>query len=300
MPNLPPALQVFPTLTRYALRPRRLAEIPIGGPSAPQISAKALQQSAIHLYHDLGVLVWVGCSVEQGGLVARLDAWEGDVVRRREGGLGEGDLYRALDEKRTGNIKPSAVLRLATTRFEETLHERIPELKTAKDIDVRETQIIVPGSPPPRGIIHKTVDGPRHLPIESFTTIGVDRISGLTIGETRFFTVGASNYVGGARVDYMILKQTKTDSSKASKDAKGKSLQERISVTLYWGNGKLKQRRRAGDEAQGAIFEDVVSRVMQPLWDIEGSTWADRAAELEAKREKKNWGVKTRPSTAAV
>ncbi|KAL7808646.1 hypothetical protein V8C26DRAFT_279940 [Trichoderma gracile] len=317
MPNLPPALQVFPTLTRYALRPRRLAEIPIGGPSAPQISAKALQQSAIHLYHDLGVLVWVGCSVEQvrrigdvlrqvvawggqGGLVARLDAWEGDVVRRRERGLGEGDLYRALDEKRTGNIKPSAVLRLATTRFEETLHERIPELKTVKDIDVRETQIIVPGSPPPRGIIHKTVDGPRHLPIESFTTIGVDRISGLTIGETRFFTVGASNYVGGARVDYMILKHTKTDNSKASKDAKGKSLQERISVTPYWGNGKLKQRRRAGDEAQGAIFEDVVSRVMQPLWDIEGSTWADRAAELEAKREKKNWGAKTRPSTAAV
>lgn len=117
MPNLPPALQVFPTLARYALRPRRLAEIPIGGPSTPQISAKALQQSAIHLYHDLGVLVWVGCSVDQvrrigdvlrqvvawggqGGLVARLDAWEGDVVRKREEGLREGDLYRALDEKR--------------------------------------------------------------------------------------------------------------------------------------------------------------------------------------------------------
>ncbi|KAL6879837.1 hypothetical protein HDV57DRAFT_517915 [Trichoderma longibrachiatum] len=315
MPNLPPAFQVFPALTRYAaLRPRRLAEIPIGGPSAPQISAKALQQSAIHLYHDLGVLVWVGCSVEQvrrigdvlkqvvawggqGGLVARLDAWEGDVVRRREGVVGEGDLYRALDEKRTGNLKPSAILRLATTRFEETLRERIPELKTAKNIDLRETQIIVPGSPPPRGIINKTVDGPRHLPIESFTTIGVDRITGLTISETRFFTVGSSNYVGGARVDYLMLKHTQNDDSKK---AKGKSLPDRISVMPYWGNGKLKQRRRASDEAQGAIFEDVVSRVMQPLWDIERSTWADRAAELEAKREKKNWGEKTRPSTAAV
>ncbi|EGR46324.1 uncharacterized protein TRIREDRAFT_109958 [Trichoderma reesei QM6a] len=318
MPNLPPALQVFPTLARYALRPRRLAEIPIGGPSTPQISAKALQQSAIHLYHDLGVLVWVGCSVDQvrrigdvlrqvvawggqGGLVARLDAWEGDVVRKREEGLREGDLYRALDEKRTGNIKPSAVLRLATTRFEETLYERIPELKTAKDIDVRETQIIVPGSPPPRGIINKTVDGPRHLPIESFTTISVDRITGLTIGETRFFTVGSSNYVGGARVDYLILKHTQNQNND-SKGAKGKSLQARTSVIPYWGNGKLKQRRRASDEAQGAIFEDVVSRVMQPLWDIEGGTWADRAAELEAKREKKNWGEKkkTRPSTTTT
>ncbi|PTB63445.1 hypothetical protein BBK36DRAFT_1126886 [Trichoderma citrinoviride] len=318
MPNLPPALQVFPTLTRFALRPRRLAEIPIGGPSTPQISAKALQQSAIHLYHDLGVLVWVGCSVDQvrrigdvlkqvvawggqGGLVARLDAWEGEVIRRREPELMHGDLYKALDEKRTGNIKPSAILRLATTRFEEILTERIPELKTAKDIDMRETQIIVPGSPPPRGIISKTVDGPRHLPIESFTTIGVNRISGLTIGETRFFTVGSSNYVGGARVDYLILKHTKNDDSNDAKDTK-----EEVGVTPYWGNGKLKQRRRASDEAQGAIFEDVVSRVMQPLWDIERSAWADRAAELEAKRledkEKRNWGErkKTRPSTTGT
>lgn len=45
------------------------------------------------------------------------------------------------------------LLQLATTRFEETLKERIPELRTAKDIDIRETQVILPGSPPPRGII---------------------------------------------------------------------------------------------------------------------------------------------------
>ncbi|KAL6854469.1 hypothetical protein J3F83DRAFT_718783 [Trichoderma novae-zelandiae] len=317
MPNLPPALQVFPTLTRFSLRPRRLTEIPIGGPSASQISAKALQQSAIHLYHDLGVLVFAGCSVPevrrigdvlrevvnwggQGGLVARLDAWEGEVVRRREGKLTEGDLYRALDEKRTGNIKPSAILRLATTRFEETLKERIPELNNATDIDIRESQIIVPGSPPPRGIINKTVDGPRHLPVESFTTVSVDRISGLTIGETRFFTVGSSNYVGGARVDYLMLKHTQTDNAKDTKDAKDESSPGRISVTPYWGNGKLKQRRRASDEAQGAIFEDVVSRVMQPLWDIERSVWAGRAAELGAKKEKKNWEERRRPSTTAV
>ncbi|EHK19624.1 uncharacterized protein TRIVIDRAFT_76984 [Trichoderma virens Gv29-8] len=294
MPRIPPALQVFPTLTRFAIRPRRLAEVPIGGP-ASSVSAKALQQSAIHLYHDLGVLVFAGCSVRevrrigdvlkeivalggQGGLVTRLDAWEGEVVRRREKSVEEKDLYKSLDEKRTGIIKPTALLQLATSRFEKTFKERIPELKSAKDIDIRETQVILPASPPPRGIINKTVDGPRRLPIESFTTMGVNRVSGFTIGETRFFTVGSNNYVGGARVDYMMLKYDE------KKDSKDKSAN--VSVTPYWGHGKLKQRRRASDETQGAIFDDVVSKVMQPLWDVERSVWATKAEEL-AKKEKK-------------
>lgn len=118
MPRLPPALEVFPTLVRFqTMRPRRLAEVPVGGP-AGNVTAKALQQSAIHLYHDLGVLVFAGCSVGevrrigdvlravvawggQGGVVARLDAWEGEVVRRREGHVWrDGELYRDLDEKR--------------------------------------------------------------------------------------------------------------------------------------------------------------------------------------------------------
>lgn len=122
MPRLPPALEVFSTLTRFqSLRPRRLAEVPIGGPST-NVSARALQQSAIHLYHDLGVIVFAGCSVRevrrigdvlkevvawggQGGVVARLDAWEGEVVRRREGHVeGEGDLYKALDAKRVSGL----------------------------------------------------------------------------------------------------------------------------------------------------------------------------------------------------
>lgn len=40
----------------------------------------------------------------QGGLVTRLDAWEGEVVRRREGGVEEGDVYKALDEKRVSTL----------------------------------------------------------------------------------------------------------------------------------------------------------------------------------------------------
>ncbi|KAH6603218.1 hypothetical protein Trco_007993 [Trichoderma cornu-damae] len=306
MPRLPPAFEVFPTLARFkSMRPRRLFEVPIGGP-ASNVTAKALQQSAIHLYHDLGVVVFAGCSVGevrrigdvlrevvawggQGGVVARLDAWEGEVVRRREEDVkGEGDLYKALDEKRTGIIKPEVLLQIATKRFQETLKERIPELETAEDIDIRQTQVILPGSPPPRGIINKTVDGPRRLPIESFTTMGVNRVSGYTIGETRFFTVGSSNYVGGARVDYLMLKYGEDKDKDKDKD---KRPSMNMSVRPFWGYGKLKQRRRASDEAQGAIFDDVVTKVMQPLWDLERSVWAAKAEELERRREmKKKWG----------
>ncbi|KAL7942833.1 hypothetical protein V8C42DRAFT_140642 [Trichoderma barbatum] len=302
-PHLPPALQVFPTLTRFAIRPRRLAEVPIGGP-ASTVSAKALQQSAIHLFHDLGVLVFAGCSVRevrrigdvlrevvamggQGGLVTRLDAWENEVVRKREA-VDEGDLYKALDDKRTGIIKPEALLQIATKRFEKTLKEKIPELETAKDVDIRVTQVMLPASPPPRGITLKTVDGPRRLPIESFTTMGVNRMTGFTIGETRFFTVGSNNYVGGARVDYLMLKHGENEDKDKS---------ESITVTPWWGVGKLKQRRRASDETQGAIFDDVVSKVMQPLWEVERSVWATKAEELERNREKKRGG-KTRPKAA--
>lgn len=68
------------------------------------------------------MLVFAGCSVRevnrigdvlrevvalggQGGLVTRLDAWEGEVVRRREDGVKEGDVYKALDEKRVSDLR---------------------------------------------------------------------------------------------------------------------------------------------------------------------------------------------------
>ncbi|KAK1237388.1 hypothetical protein MKX08_003013 [Trichoderma sp. CBMAI-0020] len=308
MPRLAPALEIFPTLARFqTIRPRRLAEVPIGGPSH-EVSPRALQQSAIHLYHDLGVIVFAGCSVAEvrrigdvlrevvalggpGGVVARLDGWEGEVVRRRERSLkGKGDLYRDLDEKRTGIIRPEVLLQLATTRFEETLKERIPELRTAKDIDIRETQVILPGSPPPRGIINKTANGPHRLPIESFTTMGVNRVSGYTIGETRFFTVGSGNYVGGARVDYLMLKHEEEKQKKDGEKNRNKSASTSISVKPFWGRGNLKQRRRVGYEEQTAIFDQVIGKLMQPLWELERSVWADKAEELERRREKKKWG----------
>lgn len=141
------------------------------------------------------------------------------------------------------------------------------------------------GSYTQASLLQKTVDGPRRLPIESFTTMGVNRVSGYTIGETRFFTVGAGNYVGGARVDYLMLKYEAPGKGKGNN--KGSSS---VAVTPYWGHGKLKQRRRASDEAQAAIFDDVVGRVMQPLWHLERSVWAAKAEELDRRRERNKGG----------
>jgi hypothetical protein len=114
--------------------------------------------------------------------------------------------------------------------------------------------------------------------------MGVNRVSGYTIGETRFFTVGSGNYVGGARVDYLMLKY---EEEKQKKDGEKKN---NISVKPFWGHGNLKQRRRVGYEEQTAIFDQVIGRLMQPLWELERSVWADKAEELEKRREKKKWG----------
>lgn len=140
MPRLAPALEIFPTLARFqTIRPRRLAEVPIGGPSH-EVSPRALQQSAIHLYHDLGVIVFAGCSVAEvrrigdvlkevvalggpGGVVARLDGWEGEVVRRRERSLkGKGELYRDLDEKRVSLFFMRRRIRPFCESFAELMH----------------------------------------------------------------------------------------------------------------------------------------------------------------------------------
>lgn len=114
--------------------------------------------------------------------------------------------------------------------------------------------------------------------------MGVNRVSGYTIGETRFFTVGSGNYVGGARVDYLMLKY---EEEKQKKDGEKKN---NLSVKPFWGHGNLKQRRRVGYEEQTAIFDQVIGRLMQPLWELERSVWADKAEELEKRREKKKWG----------
>jgi len=105
-PRLPPALQVFPTLQRFpALRPRRQqSHVPIGckssGP-APSPDDASLQLSALHLYHDLGVLIFAGASPRQteriGDILRQVVAWGGPgaaAARLGWGGGGDGALHK--------------------------------------------------------------------------------------------------------------------------------------------------------------------------------------------------------------
>lgn len=117
-PRLPPALEVFPTLQRFrAVLPRRLSEIPIGCAARNSVETRHLQESVLHLYHDLGVLSFAGCSAAQarrigdilqqvvawggpGALVSRLDEWRQESVRHREKHLEENNIHDAVSKDR--------------------------------------------------------------------------------------------------------------------------------------------------------------------------------------------------------
>ncbi|POR31549.1 Uncharacterized protein TPAR_08268 [Tolypocladium paradoxum] len=280
-PRLPPALQVFPTLRRFpALRPRRQAEVPIGCSGRDAVDAHAAQRSVLHLYHDLGVLVFAGATPRQtrriGDMVRQVVAWgglggaaarmggEGAGGRRREGRLRRGDMFETVDARRAGVIKPEALLRMATARFREMLETQISEVRPASEkVHMQETQVIIPGSPPANGTVLQTASGPRHLPIDSFATIRVDRTHGHAIGEARFFTAGTGAYVGAARVDYVMLHHDGAD--QATKPA--------------WGHGKPGKRRAADGELAKRRRGEVLDKVLEPLWQLEREIWAERAEE---------------------
>lgn len=113
--RLAPALQVFQTLQRYPIiRPRRQPDVPIGCVS-PSLSAQAAQQSILSLYHDLGVLVFAGCSASQteriGDILRQVVNWggpggaitsltTGQHTHKRVDELPARDLHDTLDEAR--------------------------------------------------------------------------------------------------------------------------------------------------------------------------------------------------------
>ncbi|PNY27397.1 Uncharacterized protein TCAP_02668 [Tolypocladium capitatum] len=282
-PRLPPALQVFPTLRRFPeLRPRRQAEVPIGC-GAGAVDAHAAQQSVLHLYHDLGVLVFAGATPRQtrrigdvvrqvvawggpGGAAASMDGEHGGGRRTREGRMGKGDLLEAADARRAGVIKPEALLRMATARFREMLETQTSEVQrpALQTVHMRETQAMIPGSPPPNGTVLQTASGPRHLPVDSFTSIRIDRTHGRASGEARFFTAGTGAYVGAARVDYeMVLR-----------DEAGRAMEP------DWGHGKPGQPRAADGELATGGRAEVLDKVLRPLWQLEREVWAERAPEV--------------------
>ncbi|KAH7309553.1 hypothetical protein B0I35DRAFT_440222 [Stachybotrys elegans] len=68
---LSPAEQVFPVLQRWGIKPRRSQAAFIGRPNQ-QVRPDILYNSLPHLYHDLGVLIFEGCSREEAFQVGRI------------------------------------------------------------------------------------------------------------------------------------------------------------------------------------------------------------------------------------
>ncbi|KAJ6437708.1 plasmid p 4b orf-3 family protein [Purpureocillium lavendulum] len=283
-PRLPPALQVFPTLQRFpALRPRRQqSHVPIGC-SGAKVDDASLQLSALHLYHDLGVLVFAGASPQQtqriGDILKQVVAWGGPgaaaarlgwggggdaALRTREGKLARADVFDTVESRRAGVIRPEALLRMATARFREMLEGQISKVQPElKKVHIQETQVMIPGSPLPNGTLHQTVRGLRPLPVDSLATMGIDRATGRAVGEARFFAAGTGAYVGAARVDYVVYHFDETAQA----------------MRPFWAHGRLARRKPGGAEARAAN-QEVRTLALEPLWELEREIWAPRADAL--------------------
>ncbi|KAK5996075.1 hypothetical protein PT974_04502 [Cladobotryum mycophilum] len=281
-PRLAPALEVFPTLTRFpALRPRRMFRVPIG--CRESVRRDDLQRSVMHLYHDLGVLVFAGCSHREvvrigdilrqmvtwggpGGVVSMLDDRTLKYKREREDILGEEGVHDTVGGNNTGIIKLEEILRLAKARFADQLKERVAGMRPAvKDIYVRDTEIVIPGSPSPRGYIT--------LPIESWASLSIMRRSGHLVGEIRFFTVGTGEYVGAATINYVLFQRDR----------------ETGQLAPFWAHGRIPERKMREEQVVEERMDKVRERVLGPLWELERNVWGDKAEKLARAREQMEW-----------
>ncbi|KOS21950.1 hypothetical protein ESCO_001658 [Escovopsis weberi] len=282
--RLPPALEVFPTLAKFpALNPRRLHQIPIGCRGGEDASLADLRRSALHIYHDLGVLVFAGCSAAQ---VHRI----GDVLRQVVTWGGPGGIVSMLHDRTVkfykateaadavGILKLEAVMRLAKARIKEQLKERVEGMRPAvKGIHTRDIEIVVPGGPQPSGIVHQTLSGPRRLPVESWTALSINNKTGHLVGEIRFFTAGAGEYLGGATIKYLMFRRDSDDEPSAP----------------FWAHGRIPERMRREPQLVRERMDKVLDRALQPLWEMERDVWGNRADELARSRarekERKEW-----------
>ncbi|CAH0038488.1 unnamed protein product [Clonostachys rhizophaga] len=275
--RFPPALQIFPNLRHWrSIRPRRLVEVPIGHNG--QVSDKLVVPCLRHLYHDLGVLVYSGLNHGQivrvgeilrhiansggPGKMITMTEWAEKARTRRLTKLGDGDLFEAVDVAHGGIIKPQSILRLADESFQEHIRAKIEESGFSKDnIQLRDRYIIVRSVPSPKGIITETINGPRRLSIDIFTSLKTDERNGHVTCEMQLYTAGKGEYAGNARVDYQLLRVD--DEEKTMKP-----LQAHLELDTR------------GDDATGirAVARKIVkTQILAQLWKLEGETWAGKA-----------------------
>lgn len=153
-------------------------------------------------------------------------------------------------------------------------------------LQLRERAIILKGKPIPKGVLHSTVDGPRILPLECFTSVRIDdRFSNL-YGEIILFSGGGKGqFAGSVRVEYTLLH---VDEDKSQMRAWWMPRKEDDLDDDLWSNESM----------SGTIVSMLEDNVLRPLWKLEREVYADKADRLvnydEFKTGLKGWSSKPR------
>ncbi|VUC37427.1 unnamed protein product [Clonostachys rosea] len=278
--RFPPALQVFPNLRHWrSIRPRRLAEVPIG--TRNPVPDKLILACLRHLYHDLGVLVYSGLNYSQilqvgdilrqiassggPGKMITMTEWAEKARERRMTRLEEDDVFEAVDVAHAGIVKPQSILRLASESFQEHIRAKIEESGLSNEnIQIRERHILVRAIPAPRGIISGTANGPRRLSVDVFTALRTDERHNHLSCEMQLYTAGKGEYAGAARIDYQLLRVDEEGGTMKTVQPK-----EELDMLMDDATGIRVMARKI-----------VKEQILRQLWKLEGDTWGRQAQRL--------------------
>lgn len=114
-----------------------------------------------------------------------------------------------------------------------------------------------------------TVSGERQLPIQSFTSIGVQRTSGRYTCITRFFNVPTGTIVGMAKV-VLLARNWDPELQEVRPFYRGTVQNDACDVHTYKWNQAVKQ---------------TLTSTLSALWQLEREVWSSKADELIEKDE---------------
>ena len=149
--------------------------------------------------------------------------------------------------------------------IESLLRARMPDRDPSR-LQLRERGVFLKGNPVPRGVLHATVDGTRVLPLEAHIAARVDpRFGNLYVQMALFAAGGRGSHAGSVTVDYTLLREDK---------ARGQM--RTLWVPRDGEDGKVEGELAAHRETAEVARTDI----LEPLWELERETYADRAQEL--------------------
>lgn len=174
-----------------------------------------------------------------------------------------------LTSRQAGILKSRTLLTLAEElmpqAIESLLRARMPDRDPSR-LQLRERGVFLKGNPAPQGVLHATVEGTRVLPLEAHVAAHVDpKFGNLYVRMALFAGGGRGSHAGSVTVDYTLLREDK---------ARGQ-------MRTLWVPRDGEDGKSEGDVAEQREKAEVVKTdILEPLWELERETYADRAQEL--------------------